>query len=98
MVAKEPVSVRDDESSPHLRGRAIGETSHGSSAHDNVVPLPLRDAERDRLEAGVRDAFARSLRAPLAAAKADTALLAAQLVGPQSDRVKETLAQIDTAR
>ncbi len=99
MAAKEPVAAREDESAPHLRGRAptgsASKAPHGSSVHDNVVALPLRDAERERLEAHLRDAFERGLQGPATAAKSNAAVLAEQLSGTQSDRAREILAELD---
>ena len=98
MVAKEPVAAWESESPPHLREHAVKEARssapYSSFVHDNVFALPFRDAERERLEARVRDAFGRALLEPLTNAKTNAAVLAEQLGGTQSDRAKGLLAEI----
>jgi signal transduction histidine kinase len=65
MLAKEPITARDTESSSQLRGRVREEVA----APSNVIALRRGDAGPDELEGRLRDAFDRALADPLAAAK-----------------------------
>ena len=97
MLAKEPIAaVREDESSPYLRGRPRkqGETDprfrEGGPA--NVITLRRSDPSPEEFEARLRDAFDRALREPLSAAMA----VVKYQVGAASDNQMQTVADMLT--
>jgi signal transduction histidine kinase len=99
MLAKEPIPVREDESSPYLRERPRkqGETEprFRDGGPTNVIALRRSDASPEEFEARLRDAFDRALREPLSAAMAVLKYQVGGTPGNQMQAVADLLTSCD---
>jgi signal transduction histidine kinase len=98
MYAKQPFRKRDEASAPQLRRHPPAEMAldvHGSSASlDASQQVLADDAANDSLEPGVRSAFERALRTPLASARTSAMALLEQLEGSHAERMTAVLADL----
>jgi signal transduction histidine kinase len=97
MFAKEPVAVREDESSPQLRGHVRTQNEAAPTSEDlaasNVIALRRpetgsTEVGSEDFEARLRAAFDRTLAEPLAEAKATASAVLHQVSGPQTEQMR----------